>query len=1385
VAGAGVAAAGSVAVEEAGRTAPDRPDRATRRLPGDRRREREGLQQESGSDGRHLDGVTQREPNPLFLRTLGGASLAIASGAPLLGRGKTLALVLYLALTPGRRASREFLLDLLWADLDPERGRRALRQALFQARRHLGEESIRGNEELELHLSLQIDRDQFFSAIERGDLARALDLYEGPFLPSYGIPGGAAFEHWADSERDRTQRAFLRSAELVVRRQLNEARFREARRLSDRVRDLAPNEESSYRLVLEAAIVARDFITASVEADGLERWAIERDMPLEPASRALIAQARQMPPNPATQDAAGLVAELTGREREFAAIIDAWNAVRMGAPKQIHLTSPAGFGKTRLLHDVVTRLAMAGVPVVRLSANHGDREIPFAFAADLAAALLTLPGASGLAPDSASTLVALNPSLSGKLRVQPDLAQGEEALRRRMHALTDLVQASAHERPFVIALDDLHWIDLASYRLLDGLATRLASGRVLCLTAARPECPALGPAPVILPLPPLTVEQVGSLVSALGIIPDEPPWATEFTSRLFEATNGSPLLVLETLRLCLDREILGLEQGEWRCLNEQRLQSVLRVGEALRERVRGLPDREAWLLAVLAAAGLPMEMRALAMVGQGDADEWLEVLSSLERQGLVRHGSGGWSPAHDEIAAAASAGLDSETRNRANRAIGTTLLADGMLDASRLIRAARHFALAGEPDQVKTLFRRYAVMARRRKDRRGFEELATEFVGATSGGSGAALSRSLPWSVRLGLWSPLRRAAAAAAIVFGGSSLVLASYFRSADSGAEQRLVYLDSLRQPTLMVVHGDDLDGRNVPLDPIPGRTAMTSAALGHPELPPAISPDGRSVAWAQDSGDSTTLDIWIRTPVGTRRLTSQARDDLVMEWLPDGSGLLGLTNRWSPRETGNYDVAVFDTATGLARPITDGPAHDGHPHLSPDGTRVAFIRESDDAPPQLCLTTIDGLSDPECRIVSGRPIARLIGWTGQMELTIVLDAGIRRPLVRYDWLRNVTTEIQGPYVYEAQLSPDRRFVVASIRLEGIRGIRDWIVPLSDPAKARPVREPGERSPEIKWWEGNADHSALIDRMEFTDSIRELMPGVGTRLRVRPLTASGEEVPVRARIRWSSSDTSVAVVDSTGEVRVRSRGDVIVTASLGGWRSVSHPFHVSGVEPRTVLVEQWDATWRDRWITWGDPSPQVVTGPGGVRGFWNRGDGTYQSMGILRHAYSARQGLGVEVRISTRLDRFKWQRLRIALVAGLDTSAYQHADQQKAPPGLGRSDAHCGFGFPGDGSYGASRVSFFAGLAEIIDLGPVADTLRRGGWWTVRLQILPDGRCGLAINGRVIRISPEPVVLDGAYRVRLGDESAGTRLLHGPLQIWTGVRADVNWSTGPSGPG
>ncbi len=122
-----------------------------------------------------------------------------------------------------------------------------------------------------------------------------------------------------------------------------------------------------------------------------------------------------------------------------------------------------------------------------------------------------------------------------------------------------------------------------------------------------------------------------------------------------------------------------------------------------------------------------------------------------------------------------------------------------------------------------------------------------------------------------------------------------------------------------------------------------------------------------------------------------------------------------------------------------------------------------------------------------------------------------------------------------------------------------------------------------------------------------------------------------------------------------VRSSRRMERASSLVGLRTMKKQIRVDGEPPVTVLVERWDERWPTRWIAWGDPQPQVVTGPNAIRGFWNHGDGIFPSMGILRAGRSAQHGLGLEVRVSSPITSTKWQRLRVYTVLWLPPEPIQ----------------------------------------------------------------------------------------------------------------------------------
>jgi hypothetical protein len=81
--------------------------------------------------------------------------------------------------------------------------------------------------------------------------------------------------------------------------------------------------------------------------------------------------------------------------------------------------------------------------------------------------------------------------------------------------------------------------------------------------------------------------------------------------------------------------------------------------------------------------------------------------------------------------------------------------------------------------------------------------------------------------------------------------------------------------------------------------------------------------------------------------------------------------------------------------------------------------------------------------------------------------------------------------------------------------------------------------------------------------------------------------------------------------------------------------------------------------------------------------------------------------------------------------------------------------------------------------NVASVPDSARTSGrWFTARVQLFPDGRCGFAIDGRAIIVTDDAIPMGRPLRAVVAGNSFRTRMLHGPVEVWTGVRADIDWS-------
>lgn len=1316
---------------------------------------------------------------PLLLHTLGGVSLRTAGGEEVLGPGKPLALLVYLACDARGMASRTHLLDLFWSDTEPERARHALRQVIWYLRQVLGAEVLRtSNADLVLDAPVMVDRDRLLEAVGRGDCDEAVRLYTGDFLGEFAVPGGAGFEHWADVERQRLRAAFQRSAEQAVRRHLDAGRFLEAQALARRSRDSAPADESGWRLYLETLHITGDRVRSAMEAAALLRELGQEGRTPEAATRAVLAAIAREAETVDETGSNALIAELVGREQQFAQCLSSWNRVgQTDVGQHLHILAPAGYGKSRLMHDVRVRLHSIGVRCVTVRATPGQRDISYSCAGDLAGALATLPGASGVSPATATILVSLNPSLSSRYPFAGGGTGGDDALHRRSSAIAELCAVVAEEGPFALLVDDLHWADSASRQIIRTLLERIEQFPCLAITSARPgpEQVTFGDATRTTSLPPLSVEHVTRLLSSLGTLPDE-GWSIELPALLCKSTLGSPLLILESLRLMLDRGDLRLHQGEWSCARPRELQAHLTDGRALRHRHDQLGGAEREMLLLLASAGEEVQATLLAHASNLALGVVLERLGALEQKGFVERAGDRWQVLHDEIARESLLAATPEEQRRSHMRLGSALAA-GAVRRGDYIRAARNFYLADGRRELRQVVIGYAQLSRREGDSRRMRYLARDLLPDVDDPTIVEILQSL------GRWNRLRYTSVRPVMFSGGAiaALLLASVAlrNPPDVPVDVELVVApeDSLL-PTYQVPLRVAQFLSAERLNATTGERAAIPVPRGGASLVYTVGAD--CLYYVRPSGTETTSDIYRRCVGKPPELVYAApRDDGYPAPSPDGRRMALTTSQWSRVGADNYDLALLDLETHQLEPLvrSDSFMEIGS-NWSPDGARIAYVRRLGNVM-HLCFVAPVRLAPVRCA-PGTLTLGDILGWVtsdqlltghaGQRGMTIIrhtISTGRRDTLLQDALIRPV-------------LSQDGRWFATTTLVPG-RSQPAWFLYRTEaPDDPRLIELPGDAEEYRVLAVTRERYSHMIDSLAITPVPEPLAPGVAYQLQLTAFNRAGEEIELTAPVQWSVSPAANAIVDSAGRLVPVQGAGVEVSAELPGWAEARSQVTFRPQPAELLLDERWHEGLTRRWIPYGDPRSRLVDGPDGPA-FLNNGDGSYPSGAYLRDGYSLSHGLAVEAEIRAPLTRTQWQSISIEWCGGCDSATMGAWDHSSGPPaydGARRQVRTCSATFPSTEGPGTGDSLTFGTRNLVWAVPDFTRTMKSGRPHRLLLQLFADGRCGVALDGVGLAVSRVAVKRDRPFHLLLNGNSAGTRILVGPVRAWRGVREGTDWS-------
>jgi tetratricopeptide (TPR) repeat protein len=262
----------------------------------------------------------------------------------------------------------------------------------------------------------------------------------------------------------------------------------------------------------------------------------------------------------------GLTA-LVGRQSELAALHTLFSHARAGRGQIAFVVGEAGIGKSRLIYEFRHRLGDEALTWLQGRCISFGRGIPFLPVIDVLKHGLgidesddertiiakTEQGIAAFGPD----VNTVEPYLRAVLAVDPgDAAVAAMDARARrfatFEALKRLLLSGATQRPLVILIEDLHWIDPASEEFLTYIADALVGAHVLLLCTYRPGYrPALGDRSYVtrLALQPLSRDETASMAAAMLASPEVP---AEVRALIIDKAEGNPFFIEEVTKSLIE-----------------------------------------------------------------------------------------------------------------------------------------------------------------------------------------------------------------------------------------------------------------------------------------------------------------------------------------------------------------------------------------------------------------------------------------------------------------------------------------------------------------------------------------------------------------------------------------------------------------------------------------------------------------------------------------------------------------------------------------------------------------------------------------------------------------------------------------------------------------
>lgn len=561
-------------------------------------------------------------------------------------------------------------------------------------------------------------------------LDQALNHYHGPLLPS-------CYEDWILPLRERLDQQYVAALEQLVVLLEERRDYVAAIHQAERLLRHDPLHETNYRRLMRLAVLNGDRARALHLYQECARR-LQQELGVEPGPETQALYEALLPAEPqALSEPAHLSGgsaaprtPLVGRQQEWQALLAAWQRAQRGHAQVVVIAGEAGIGKTRLAEELLVWASQQGYLTARSRAYAMEGSLAYTLITELLRSTALSARWSTLPTVWLVEVARLLPEVRERrpdLPAPPPLTESWQR-QRFFEALAHAVLAGPEPR--VLLLDDLQWCDGEMLTWVRYLLHFAAQARLLVVGTVRSEEITVAH-PLIdlrldlqregqwgeIELTALTREETTTLAALTAGRPLNPGE----TAQIYQATEGNPLFVVETVRA-------GLVAGSQRWAaaptgGPPALKPLDLAGQAappkvyavIQVRLVHLSPLARELVQLAAAIGRSFSYAVLAQASDQREDDLVRQLDELwQRRVLVAQAAQLYDFSHDRIREAAYALIGPMRRAYLHRRIAEALERVYADDLNALApQLATHYEQAGLADKAIIWHERASEVHRR------------------------------------------------------------------------------------------------------------------------------------------------------------------------------------------------------------------------------------------------------------------------------------------------------------------------------------------------------------------------------------------------------------------------------------------------------------------------------------------------------------------------------------------------------------------------------------------------------------------------------------------------------------------------------------------------